>query len=931
MSASDGYVLGTVKVVDHGSDGQRYNIVILGDGYRTDEQAKYKADVTSFVTTLRAAAPFDTLWCGINVHRVDVVSTDSGTDDPVACGDGSAGSGASPRTYFDSMMCGDGNARRLLVCDSTLARNTAQAQVPQVHVTMVIVNTPLYGGSGGSVATFSTDPSAAEIALHEMGHTAFGFADEYEYYLGCASGETGHDHHPNSEPTEPNVTVNTNRATLKWNAELSSATDALPTTSNANCAQCDTQSNPHGTGYVGLYEGAHYYHCGAYRPQYSCRMRALNNPFCAVCQRVIRNTLAPFQPAETIALVTPAIAFIDVPEGVGGVGVTTWRAIRFDVVTCRALRFRITAGPGVPFGTPLGTQDTVTAVDANPVANARIWLSYTSTTAGATASGSVTVRNDETGQTWVIPITANTVARPKSAISLVLDHSGSMSEDVGDGTTKVAKLREAAGIFVNAMLQGDSLSIVRFDDTSQILMPVTDVGPTVTGAGRTTANGILTGGGLDPAGATSIGAGVQNGKQTLDDAQALGTPHYDVTAMLVLTDGMENTAPMLSDVSSSITANTFAIGLGIPENISVAALNVLTQGHNGYLLVTGALNSDQTTRLTKYFLQILAGVTNANVVLDPPGVLLPGTVQRIPFSMSEADYGLDVFVLCEMPWAIQFALEAPDGTLITPATGGHVQYVVVGGLAYYRLGLPAVPAQAVGTHGGTWNVLLALGGRYGTFADKQVILDRKQLRYDVVVHTYSSLQFHAHLQQSAYAPGSRVSVQATLHEYDQPVEHRANCWSDVTRPDGSSFMLTMTEDDPGRFDGAFTAMQTGLYTIRVRAMGTSIYGQTFTREQTLSAVIVLGRAGDPNGRPDGTGTNGDPSRFWCEWLTCALRQGAVSEKLIEQLRSKGLDLSVLLKCLEQACKNAGCKGCQPDPSHTRIIEQIKSLLGLAIK
>lgn len=932
MSTSDGYILGKAKVVDHGADGQRYNIVILGDGYRADEQAKYKTDVNNFIATLRATAPFDTLWCGINVHRVDVVSTDSGTDDPVACGDLSAGSGAGPRTYFDSTMCGDGNARRLLTCDSTSAKATAKAQVTLMHVTMVIVNTPLYGGSGGVVATFSTDPNSAEIAIHELGHTAFGFADEYEYYLGCGSGETDRNSYPDGEPFEPNVTINKNRATLKWSGELSSATDALPTTNNANCAACDTQSNPKAAGYVGLYEGARYYHCACYRPQFTCRMRALNNPFCAVCQRVIRTALSPYQPVESLVLATPSISFTNIPEGVGGVGVTTWRAIRFDVTTCRSLTFRITAGPTGGFGTPLGTQATVTAVDANPVANALIWLSYTSTTAGATASGSVTVHNNETAQNWVIPIVANTVARPKTAVSLVLDHSGSMAEDAGDGRTKVAKLREAGTVFVNAMLQGDGLSIVRFDDTSQILMPVTDVGPPMIGAGRIGAIGIVAGNGLDPAGNTSIGAGVQNGKSALDSAQALGTPHYDVTAMLVLTDGMENTAPMLAGVAGSISANTFAIGLGIPENISVAALNVLTQGHNGYLLVTGALTTDQATRLNKYFLQILAGITNANVVLDPPGVLVPGQIQRIPFSMSEADYGLDVFVLCDTPWAIQFALEAPDGTVLTPATGGNVQYVVAGGLAYYRLGLPALPAHASGTHGGTWHALLALGGRYGVFAGKQAAgSNQKSIAYDVVVHTYSSLQFRAYLQQSAYIPGSTVAVQATLREYDQPVDHRGACWADVTRPDGSSFTLPMSEQEPGRFDGHFAAPLVGLYTVRVRATGTSFYGQAFTREQTLSAAIVLGRAGDPNGHPDGGpgggGSGADPgSRFWCEWLECALRNGLVSDKLIEQWRAQGLDLGVLLKCLERACKGGGKGGCRPDTGHVQVVQQIKSLL-----
>ena len=91
MSAADGSVSGTHKIVDHGPDAQRYNIVILGDGYRAAEMAKYHADVQAFVDAFRAAAPFGDLWCGINIHRVDVVSTDSGADVPVTCGDGSAG------------------------------------------------------------------------------------------------------------------------------------------------------------------------------------------------------------------------------------------------------------------------------------------------------------------------------------------------------------------------------------------------------------------------------------------------------------------------------------------------------------------------------------------------------------------------------------------------------------------------------------------------------------------------------------------------------------------------------------------------------------------------------------------------------------------------------------------------------------------------
>ena len=153
MSTADGAVSGTQKIVDHGPDAQRYNIVILGDGYRAAELAKYHADAQAFVDTLRQTAPFGDLWCGINVHRIDVTSTDSGADDPLTCGDGSAGSGALARTYFDATFCSGGAIRRLLTCDSVSARNVAHTKVPAAHVVLVIVNSPIYGGSGGDEAT----------------------------------------------------------------------------------------------------------------------------------------------------------------------------------------------------------------------------------------------------------------------------------------------------------------------------------------------------------------------------------------------------------------------------------------------------------------------------------------------------------------------------------------------------------------------------------------------------------------------------------------------------------------------------------------------------------------------------------------------------------------------------------------------------------
>lgn len=95
------------------------------------------------------------------------------------------------------------------------------------------------------------------------------------------------------------MTIDSNRATIKW-GDLINAATPMPTTSNANCANCDPQPNPLPVGTVGAFEGAHYYHCDAFRPEFNCRMRALGFDFCAVCQRRIRHTLWPFVPKPRI-------------------------------------------------------------------------------------------------------------------------------------------------------------------------------------------------------------------------------------------------------------------------------------------------------------------------------------------------------------------------------------------------------------------------------------------------------------------------------------------------------------------------------------------------------------------------------------------------------------------------------------------------------
>ena len=679
------------------------------------------------------------------------------------------------------------------------------------------------------------------------------------------------------------MTRNTNRATNKWRALIAASTPMPSSCSPAGSCTASTCVPP-GTappaGAVGTYEGGAYTSCNVYRPLPNCYMRDYA-PFCPVCSGVIRATLAPYLPVETITLTTPSISFANVPAGLGGVGVTTHRAVVWETVSCRPLTFRITAGPTGGFGVPLGTSVTVGPDTVLPVSSARLWLSYTSTSPGDVASGSVTVRCDQTGQAWVIPVMASTVARPKTAVALVFDRSYSMTEDAGDGRTKIEKLREAGTAFVDVMRAGDGVGIVRFNQAADRLMEVEDV---ATGAG--TARSLISGHQLDPAGSTSIGDGVLDGSAMLADANP--TPPYDVQAMVVLTDGLWNRPPSLPSVTGSITARTFAVGLGIPTNISVDALATLCQGHDGYLLMTGQLTPSQSMRLSKYFVQILAGVTNAQVVTDPAGFLTRGAEHRIPFWITDADFGMDLIVLSPYPKAIRFLLESPDGTVIDPATSGNLSYVVGSTVAYYRCALPVIPTEAAGTHGGQWQAVLRLG-RMPRRSNEEDPLAKLGVPYEFLAHSYSALAFDAAVLQSSFEPGAVAELSATVTEYEAPSTSTARVWAEIAWPGGSTRHVVLEQETGDRYSGEVKLPLPGTYRARIRARGETRNGQPFEREKTLTAVALRGGGSTSSGGE----RRGDLERL----IECVRAGGAISDEGWSRLRELGFDLAALLDCL----------------------------------
>jgi hypothetical protein len=297
--------------------------------------------------------------------------------------------------------------------------------------------------------------------------------------------------------------------------------------------------------------------------------------------------------ATFIALLTPHLSFQDVPQGPMGMSRKLPLAISFEVRSpgaAVALEVEAGDGPAHPRLTLSAPSVTVGPTAGNQIATARLWVIYETGPVGESISDAITVQHLASGQSWTVSVTASTAPRKVAAAALVLDRSGSMLEDRGDGQSKYQSLKEAASIFVDVMLEGDSVALVRYNQDAQPLQAVTVLGPAgdPLDLARQKTKDIINGPDLSPSGATSIGDGIFEGRQLLNAAGA----GLDVKALVVLTDGKENRPRWISDVAPEINERTYAVGLGTPENTSAPALQTLAGNNGGYLLVTGAIAGD---------------------------------------------------------------------------------------------------------------------------------------------------------------------------------------------------------------------------------------------------------------------------------------------------------------------------------------------------
>ncbi|MEM1134525.1 MAG: M64 family metallopeptidase [Bacteroidota bacterium] len=226
----------------NGQSEKRINYVILGDGYLEAQLASFRQDAEQFANDLFNTSPYKEYKNYFNVFAISVSSNEKGAAvNPDNLID----------NYFGSTFNFAGIERLLVPTRGDKVIEVLANNFPLYDQVIMLVNSPKYGGSGGWVATASTNAASSEIAIHELGHSFANLSDEYWAGEQFAN-ETA------------NMTQESSTDLVKWKNWMNDlGISIIPHTGNSTW----------------------------HKPHNNCKMQFLNNPFCAVCrEQFIRTT-----------------------------------------------------------------------------------------------------------------------------------------------------------------------------------------------------------------------------------------------------------------------------------------------------------------------------------------------------------------------------------------------------------------------------------------------------------------------------------------------------------------------------------------------------------------------------------------------------------------------------------------------------------------
>jgi len=322
--APSGYVKDARTIIDTGDPADRFDIVILGDGFTEAELGTFDYYADLLAEGLTSTAPFSAFSNRISVHAVRVVSTDSGISSCPAADEGTI-----RRTYFKTTGFWNGEPSPSFIGTSWTTRifDAVDTIIPQVYADLVItiVNCRVHGGGsappelGLVFLTLSNDDETfVNVAAHEAAHVVAGVCEEYN---SCTAKDPLRSY-PN-EATKSEVD-----ADAVWWKTLADPTELdgagafkvvhdygdgdAPHEYLGRMYECQPDLPPDEYEMLGAFWGgqngdgpntaagtARYCHnCGTnfYRPMAECKMRRLRYEFCRVCSTLISAAIRAIAP-----------------------------------------------------------------------------------------------------------------------------------------------------------------------------------------------------------------------------------------------------------------------------------------------------------------------------------------------------------------------------------------------------------------------------------------------------------------------------------------------------------------------------------------------------------------------------------------------------------------------------------------------------------
>jgi hypothetical protein len=360
-------------------------------------------------------------------------------------------------------------------------------------------------------------------------------------------------------------------------------------------------------------------------------------------------------------------------------------------------------------------------------------------------------------------------------VVLVFDRSGSMSLPGFSGVPKMVEAKEAASLFVSLLLTGAShrVGLVSFstNPTNHLgLSPVTNaVKDTLIGPRPPGTAGIV--GGFVADGRTTIGGGLHN---AIAMFPAPG-PATNMRAILLMTDGLENTPPMIDEVESGLADTRLnIIGFGTEASLDGPRLTTLARNHDGIYK-----RAQEGLTLKQYFALAFGRIFNFGTSLDPFFTLPANIMEGAPVNVSVCGESQLTVVLgwSQTTAILLLELVTPGGSTITSTTPG---VIAASGSTWAHL---SIQFPFAGERDGTWQVRAVRPGGGGEFPPP-----RPEMRYFLTALAEGGPSFRPLRQPPVYT-GDVVNPQVYLRS---PAGHlHATVAVEIQAPtDGTGNVLT---------------------------------------------------------------------------------------------------------------------------------------------